>query len=241
MRYGIFADTHGNIEAFDKVISLYKKERIGKYLCAGDIVGYGANPVECINRIKKLNGETVCGNHDRAVADILDYRNFNPLARKAVDWTRDKIGAFDRKFLKNLPVVITKRGFHVVHGSLSDSEGFPYILSASSAVECFETMNKGLCFVGHTHAAGILVLADRKITSTEDTNIRIKPGRKYIINVGSVGQPRDRDPRAAFCVFDTEEMTVEIKRVSYDIKKTMKKIVDAGLPGFLARRLSEGR
>ena len=241
MRFGIFGDVHGNIEAFRKVIEFYKKENIDEYLCAGDIVGYGANPGECIEEIKRLKAETVCGNHDWAAAGTFPLYDFNPAARSAIEWTLENLNLSDKKFLKRLMLINKKKDFYVVHGSLYKADCFPYILDPESAYKCFCDMNRDLCFVGHSHVAGFFFMQDERVDYARECLVRVKPKVKYIVNVGSIGQPRDGDPMAAFCIFDTDKSTIEIKRVDYDIETAKNSILNAGLPEVLAYRLLEGR
>ena len=241
MKYGIFGDVHGNIEAFEKVIEFYKNENIDEYLCVGDIVGYGTNPSECIEEIKRLKAETVCGNHDWAAAGILPLYDLNPAAKSAVEWTRENLNLNDKEFLKKLKLINEKKDFYVVHGSLYKPGLFPYILDVELAYQCFCEMNRDLCFVGHSHRAGFFFMQDERVDYTRESLVKVKPEVKYIVNVGSVGQPRDGDPRAAFCIFDTDKSTIEIKRVDYDIETAKNSILNAGLPEVLAYRLLEGR
>ncbi len=241
MRYGIFGDVHGNIEAFKKVIEFYKKENIDEYLCVGDIVGYGADPSECIEEIKRLKAKTVCGNHDWAAAGTSPLYYFNPAAKSGIEWTRENLNLSDKEFLKKLKLVNEKKDFYVVHGSLHEPDCFPYIWDIEAAYKCFCNMNRNLCFVGHSHVAGFFFMQDKRVDYGQGCLVRVKPEVKYIINVGSTGQPRDGNPKAAFCIFDTDKSTIEIKRVSYDVETAKDKILKAGLPEVLAYRLLEGR
>lgn len=241
MRYAIFGDIHGNIEAFKKVIEVYKKENIDKYFCVGDIVGYGANPKECIEEIKRLKAKTVCGNHDWAAAGMFPLDYFNPAAKTAIEWTQEKLTLDEKKFLKNLKLINDEKDFFIVHGSLYQPELFPYILDIESARKCFSNMKKELCFIGHSHVAGFFSMEDDVINYSCQSLIMIKPGMKYIVDVGSVGQPRDGNPEAAFCIFDTSKRTIETKRIEYDIEIAKNKILNAGLPNLLAYRLFEGK
>lgn len=241
MKYGIFGDIHGNIEAFKEVIEVYKKEDIDKYFCVGDIVGYGADPHQCIEEVKGLNAGTVCGNHDRASVGLFSTDYFNHAARQAVEWTQENLGADEKEFLKNLGLVIDEEDFTVVHGSMDRPEDFDYIIATESACRCFRKMEKNLCFVGHSHMPAVFFMKKDKVTHTCETFININPGIKYIVNVGSVGQARDGNPLAAYCIFDTDKATIETRRVRYDVEAAKNKILDAGLPKVLAYRLLEGR
>lgn len=241
MRYGVFSDTHGNIEGFREVIKAYAREDIDSYICVGDIVGYGANPSECIEEVKRLKAESVGGNHDRASIGLINTDYFNYAAREAVDWTREVLSEHDKEFLRSSPLIINKDDFTVVHGSLVKPDFFYYIMNAASAESCFRKMEQDLCFVGHSHVPLTFFMENNEIKYTFDKFFRLKPGVKYIVNVGSVGQPRDGDPRAAFCVFDSKKRTIDIKRADYNIESAKKKILSAGLPEILGYRLLEGR
>lgn len=241
MRYGVFGDIHGNREAFEAVLEAYRKEDVDKYICVGDIVGYGADPHWCIEEIKRLGAETVCGNHDWASAGVFSPEYFNYAAREAVEWTQERLNAGEKEFLKNLGLVIDEGNFSVVHGSLERPDFFYYILDQGSAYRCFQRMERDLCFVGHSHIPVVFFMEDNDIRHAFEDLVDLKEGEKYIINVGSVGQPRDGNPLAAFSIFDSDKMTVEIKRVDYDIEGAKNKILRAGLPEMLGYRLAEGR
>jgi len=241
MRYGVFSDVHSNLPALEAVIAAYKKEAIDRYICIGDIVGYAANPQECIAKIKELNPVLVAGNHDWACVDLISSRDFNPIAQEAVYWTKGKLSSEEKDFLKSLELLINEEGFILVHGSLDNPEDFNYLFEPGDAQVNFELMSAQLCFVGHTHIPGVFVEKDSKIGCTQQFPLKLSSGSKYIVNTGSVGQPRDRNPRASYCVFDSDAGTVEIKRVAYNIKIAQDRIIAAGLPIFLAERLAVGR
>lgn len=241
MKYGIFGDIHGNIEAFQEVVRAYAAKDIDRYICVGDIVGYGADPARCIEEVKRLNVETVCGNHERASTGLMNADYFNYAAKAAVERTKEILSEEDKEFLKSLELVINKDDFSVVHGSLVRPDFFYYIMDILSAENCFRKMERDLCFIGHSHVPRIFFMEEGEVKRTFDNFITLKPGVKYIVNVGSVGQPRDGDPRAAFCIFDDKKRTIEIKRVDYDIESARKKILESGLPAKLGERLLEGR
>jgi diadenosine tetraphosphatase ApaH/serine/threonine PP2A family protein phosphatase len=240
MRYAIFSDIHGNLNALDAVLSAFKKEKPDKYLCVGDIVGYGAEPSACIERVKSLNADIIMGNHEAASTGLFPIDNFNPYARSAVIWTRQALSREDIDFLKNLPLIFENEDLIMVHGSLDSPEEFRYIFEAIDTEETFSLMKKKICFIAHTHRPKVYVKRDVIISQAYGQRIEINDSYKYVVNTGSVGQPRDRDARAAYCIYDTEEKTVEIKRVTYNIGEAQKKIIRAGLPSFLAERLGVG-
>jgi predicted phosphodiesterase len=241
MRYGIFSDVHSNLEALDQVALAYGKESIDRYLCAGDVVGYAANPDECVSQVKSLGCLAAAGNHDWASAGNIGIDNFNSEAGQAVQWTRDNLNSSSREFLRGLKLSYTDQDLILVHGSLNQPEEFYYMLNAFMAKKTFDLMSKQVCFLGHSHIAGFFILHPEGIIEyRESSGLKIEEGCKYIVNVGSVGQPRDGDPRAAYCVYDTEKKTVEVKRVAYDIDLSRDKIIKAGLPLSLANRLLLG-
>ncbi|MDD5595683.1 MAG: metallophosphoesterase family protein [Candidatus Omnitrophica bacterium] len=242
MRYGIFSDIHSNLEALQAVLQAYQKESIDKYLCIGDVVGYAASPNECVSEVKKLAQVTIAGNHDWASVDLFPKDYFNPIAKEAVIWTKTNLSEASSGYLKSLKLFHEEDAFFLVHGSLNNPEDFNYMNDDYTAEQTFKILTKDLCFVGHTHFPGSFILDhNQKMAYLKSPTIEIKKGNKYIINVGSVGQPRDGNPASSYGIFDTKKKTFELKRVSYDVKETQKKIYAAGLPSFLAERLLAGR
>jgi predicted phosphodiesterase len=241
MRYAIFSDIHSNLEALESIMFTCEKEGIDKYLCAGDIVGYGANPKECINIVQGRNIIAIAGNHDWVMSGKFDIEYFNPYAREAVFWTRDQVSKYDLDYLDNLSLVYKEGDFCLVHGTLLNPQYFDYLFELSDAQDSFRAMDTDVCFVGHTHYFIAFVKDDKKISYSRESNIIIKPGKKYIINVGSIGQPRDRDWRSCFCIYDSKDRSIQIKRTEYDVKSAQSKILKAALPHFLAARLELGQ
>ncbi|MFA5146348.1 MAG: metallophosphoesterase family protein [Candidatus Omnitrophota bacterium] len=241
MRYAILSDIHGNIEAFRAVCDALSTEGIDRYLSTGDVVGYGADPASCIALLRSLKPEaTVAGNHDWGVAGLADISYFNHMARSAVIWTKGVLGKDDIGYLGSFPLVYERDGVTVVHGTLDEPESFSYILTADDASPTADMMNTDICFVGHSHCPGIFVSASGRVRPLSGTGVTLESGKRYVVNAGSIGQPRDSDPRASFVVYDERERTVEIKRAAYDIGAAQKKIMSAGLPRELALRLAEG-
>ncbi|MBL7084872.1 MAG: metallophosphoesterase family protein [Candidatus Omnitrophica bacterium] len=241
MRYGVFSDIHGNLEAQEAVLAALAEERIDKYLCLGDIVGYGADPGECIAKIRRLNPVTIAGNHDWAAVELFDLTYFNPAAKEAVLWTADNITYEDKEFLKNLELVYQEDELTLVHGSLRSPEQFEYILDIFSATQTFQLLRTKICFIGHSHVPGAFIREGENYTFSFQTKIKPKASQVYIVNAGSVGQPRDGNPKGSYVVYDSESKELQIKRVSYDIRKAQVKIIKAGLPKILAERLALGR
>ena len=256
MRYGIFSDVHSNLQALAAVMDAYSREGIDMYFCLGDIVGYGADPSACIARIKELPLIALAGNHDWAVAGLIGHENFNIEAQEAVLWTRTQLDNEQIRYLEGLRLVFRDEGstlapgltgeagtgFCLVHGTLSDPAAFDYMFDEAAAWETFRVMETQLCFVGHTHDPGTFVKdGDNRVVFDRRPDIVPDPRNRYIINAGSVGQPRDGDPRACYCVYDSTENLVQIKRVAYDTFAARASISKAGLPGYLGDRLLSGR
>lgn len=242
MKYAIFSDVHANLEAFEAVIGAYKGESIDAYFCVGDLVGYGADPCQCIEKIKEVASVTVAGNHDWASVDLCPIEYFNPQAAKAIEWTRKELDGNSKAFLESLPLVHQEKAFTLVHGSLDNPGDFRYVLDAYSAEQTFRRMQTQICFVGHSHVPGIFVRnRDSRIHYSCECPIVIETGNSYLVNVGSVGQPRDGNPDACYCIFDTGSNTLKIRRIPYDIRTAGEKIINAGLPRFLADRLLTGQ
>jgi predicted phosphodiesterase len=243
MKYAIISDVHGNLEAFLAVIEALKKEKADKYLFAGDIVGYGANPRECIAELKKIKCTAVAGNHDWGAVELSSTENFNSYAKEAIRWTTEHLSPKDKDFLKELQLVQTIDDITLVHSTLFNPEKWEYIRSTFQAHKSIDIQQTIISFAGHSHTP-INFSEPSQIKGptrfSKDETIKIEDGCKYFINVGSVGQPRDGDPRACYAVYDAKNKTVEIKRVEYDIKKAQEKIIEAGLPPRLAERLELG-
>jgi len=242
MRYGIFSDIHSNLEALEAVVAAYKKESIDAYLCVGDIVGYAANPNECSRITASLAQNCVAGNHDWASLDKFPVEYFNPAAAKAIHWTKERLSQNSVSYLSSLKLVYKNDDLTLAHATLKEPQEFDYLTGCLAAEGSFRLLTNRICFVGHTHLPAILI-QDKKGSSRQGAGLecRIEEGSRYIINVGSVGQPRDGDPRAAYCVYDTLAKEVSIKRAGYDAGSARDKIIGAGLPPFLGERLLEGR
>lgn len=242
MLYAIFSDMHSNLEAYQAFLEDAKKEGIEKYFCVGDIVGYGADPRQCIKLTKELDCPVVCGNHDWATAQKIEIDYFNGNARKAVLWTQERLDGLDINYLGNLKLVYQNDELTLVHGTLEHPEEFGYVLDEAEAARTLHLQETPLCFIGHSHAAGIFYEdKDGSIRYSLHPEMEIAQDRRYLVNVGSIGQPRDGDWRGSYCIFDKERKTLRIKRLEYDLKKAQEKILKAGLPSFLAMRLARGQ
>ncbi len=244
MRYGIFGDIHGNYDAFLAVLEALSADNVDVMICLGDIVGYGAEPHECIAKVRELGCMALAGNHDHAAIDRLDIEFFNVFARHAALWTRGEITDDDKEFLGGLGFVDHHQHFAVVHGSLHGPELFNYIATIFDAELSFEALDKPVLFYGHTHIP-LTFFDTTPMTYTTEAEITVSPEMKILANVGSVGQPRDEDPRASYAVYDmdpeTGEGVVRVRRIAYDVASAAKKILEAGLPEPLAIRLEFGK
>ncbi len=245
MRIGILGDIHGNAEALRAVVDELRRERIDTYVQVGDIVGYGPEPSVCIDIVRELGCIVCMGNHDAAVLGILDTSYFNAFARAAIQWTRPRLRQEDIEFLRALPYVVEKPRFTVVHGSLHLPEQFGYVISPVEALDSLELQHTELCFLGHSHVPAIYLRRDSQpheihVVPHAEAEISYAGFDRVLMNVGSVGQPRDEDPRAAYAMVDTETKTAVIRRVAYDIEAVQAKIRSAGLPDVLANRLALG-
>ncbi len=241
MRYAIFADIHGNLEAFNTVLLEYSKENIDAYYCVGDIVGYGACPNECIDKIKEISATVVAGNHDWAAVGKKDTAYFNPAAKEAIEWTSKNINLENQEYLKSLNLIFENEDFTLVHGSLDIPEEFEYLTDLFKAKETFGLLKTNVCFVGHSHIPEVFELNSGEVDYIHSSYVELSSDKKYIINVGSVGQPRDGNPRACYSIFDSADNTVSIKRIPYFVEKTQQEIIRTGLPTILAERLLRGR
>lgn len=248
MYYAIIADVHANLEALEAVLKDIKKRKIESILFLGDAVGYGPNPNECIEVLQEIVSEStrtekvsLMGNHDSAVIGLTDLEYFNPNARTAIEWTKDILTHENRIFLKALPLVNSLKhdSIFLVHATPKEPEQWHYLLTKQDAYINFHFFTEKICLIGHSHQPSIIEqLPEDEMVIYKD-NAEIKDKHRYIINVGSVGQPRDGNPDAAYALLN--ENSIEIKRVSYDILSTQKKMRGAGLPSFLIERLARGR
>lgn len=243
MRYGILGDIHSNLSALEAVLGEMSKEGIDRYIQVGDLVGYGAEPVAVMDKVLELKPIVVAGNHDLASIQRLDIQYFNNYAREAILWTRKTLPRKYSQFIADLKLVESEDDVTVVHGALFHPEEFDYIQTTIDARNTIDLMTTRLCFVGHSHIPVAFLQKKsepEKIAYTFDYEIDLKGWDRILVNVGSIGQPRDENPKAAFAVYDTDRDKVWIKRVAYDIEKEAAKILKAGLPRVLADRLRLG-
>ncbi|MEO5722705.1 MAG: metallophosphoesterase family protein [Chthoniobacterales bacterium] len=241
MRFAIFSDLHSNLEAIEAVLEDARAQNCTQFVCLGDLVGYNANPHECVEIVQKMECPAVKGNHDEQASLVTSSRDFNELAERAINWTRAHLTEDDKQWLADLRLTRQVRDFTIVHSTLDTPAEWGYIFNTLDAAASFTYQHTTLCFFGHTHVAGAFVRDDHGVKRVRVDQLAIEPGKKYFINTGSVGQPRDGDPRAAYCIYDAERNMVEQRRLKYDLPSAQKKIIQAGLPRLLAERLELGR
>jgi predicted phosphodiesterase len=237
VRTAILADIHGNLEALEKFESHSGTLGIDDYVFLGDAVGYGANPNECFEWVLEHARIFILGNHEKAVIDpgLRDW--FNDDAREAIIWTAERLDEKYRKEIRKLPYLCVEQSSTFTHGSSDEPEKFRYLMSVYDAQPTFCALQTPLCFFGHTHIPGYMADKMRHARYLNSGVLRLKGGESYLLNPGSIGQPRDRDPRLSYGIYDHEEQTFEILRVEYDRQKAADKIRKAGLPEYLAARL----
>ena len=240
MRYAIFGDVHANFEALQAVLEDAKATEVTHYVCLGDLVGYNADPVACLELVRAMECPIVKGNHDEQACEVTDLSYFNPLAARAIQWTRDQLSDEQKEWLKALKFSRLVRNFTIVHSTLDSPASWGYVLSDLDASASFSYQHTQLCFYGHTHVPRAFI-RDARVHEVAPDTITLEAGKKYFFNVGSVGQPRDQDWRASYALYTPGSQTVQWRRLPYDIETAQKKIIAAGLPERLALRLAEGR
>ena len=240
MKYAVIADIHGNLDAFQVVLEDARAQKCSHYCCVGDVVGYGGYPKECLDIVRAMNMPCVKGNHDEYCSSEEDLEGFNPHAAEAVIWTRKQLTEDDRKWLRDLKYIRLVASFSMVHATLDQPERWGYVFDKLMAAASFTYQNTGVCFFGHTHVP-VAFIRDSVVRGGTYSKFKVEPGRKYFVNVGSVGQPRDNNPKAAYVIYDLQEGSIEIRRLDYDIAAAQKKMLEVGLPPRLAERLAYGK
>ena len=241
MRYALLSDIHANLEALSAVFQQIDALGVDQIVCLGDVVGYNANPNECVEMIRERNVPTICGNHDAVACGTEDPWGFNPIALAAALWTRENLTSANLDWLAQLSDTLTFDGFLAVHGAPMNRD--TYIFGWEDILPHLDHLREyrvSLCFFGHTHCPGIFS-TDGVYTVDKDCKFALGKGKEFFINPGSVGQPRDGDSRASFGLLDTDTGEYKLVRIPYPIKQAADKVIAAGLPHFLADRLSLGR
>ena len=240
MKYAIIADIHGNLEALDSVLKDTREQKCTHYACVGDVVGYGANPKECLDIIRGMGMPCVKGNHDEYCSTEDTLEGFNPHAAEAVFWTRKQLPEEDKQWLRDFKYIRLVGSFSMVHATLDGPQRWGYVFDRWAAAASFTYQNTAVCFFGHTHVP-VAFIRDSVVRGGTYSKFKVEAGRKYFVNVGSVGQPRDGNPSAAYVIYDLNEGSIELRRIMYDIPKAQEKIRAAGLPERLADRLALGK
>jgi predicted phosphodiesterase len=228
MKFAIFGDIHANLEAFNAVLADAKDQGVTHYVCFGDVVGYNANPGECVARLQALNCPVVKGNHDEEASADTEIAGLNPLAAAALKWTRQALTEEDRLWLRQLRMVSQVHDFTIVHATLDTPANWAYVMNKFDAMASFSYQFTPVCFFGHTHTPRVYM---KHVSVTLETTepFFVEPHCKYFINPGSVGQPRDGDWRAAYAVYDRDKQLIYFRRVPYDLDSAQRKIRNMGL------------
>ena len=241
MRIAIFGDIHSNLEALQAVLADAKAHQCAQFVCLGDIVGYNANPKECLDIVRGLGCPTVKGNHDELACMSSHPSNVSGLANEGIAYTRTQLTPDDVAWLDSLKFVRQVRDFTVVHATLDTPHKWGYVLNQLDAGASFSYQHTQVCFFGHTHVPRAYIRDHQVHTVEHWANMAVEPGKKYFLNVGSVGQPRDGEWRASYAIYHVKEHRIELRRLEYDIEAAQRKIIAANLPARLAMRLGEGR
>jgi predicted phosphodiesterase len=228
MKYAIIADIHANLEALEVVLQDSKDQGCTHYAFLGDFVGYCADPKACVEIVRAMNAPCVKGNFDECCAPDFSLDAFNPTAAKHFEWTRRQLTEDDRRWLHGLDYVRNVENFTVVHASLHTPERWPYVFDRPAAVESFCHQKTQVCFFGHTHVP-VAFIRDSHVRGGTHTKLKIEAGKDYFVNPGSVGQPRDNNPNAAYAIYDMDKSMIELRRLPYDVSETQRKIRQAGL------------
>lgn len=242
MRTALLSDIHANLPALEAVLEECRTLGVDRYVCLGDTVGYAAQPNECCDLVREHAAVTLLGNHDAAVARRMDYGDYYEAARQALDWTRGRLSQANRGWLASLPYSTREGGVEFSHGSPIAPEQYDYIFLADQAAELLPLFHdlSELTLIGHSHLPRAYALSPDGVRALPPREVRLQPGIKYLVSLGSVGQPRDGDPRACFGLLDHDKRTYSLRRVEYDIALTAQRIVSAGLEPHFANRLFAG-
>ncbi|MFP4163274.1 MAG: metallophosphoesterase family protein [Chitinispirillaceae bacterium] len=243
MKYAIISDIHGNLEALNAVLKDIKKRSVDEIICLGDVVGYYPDPQKCIDLVRSNVSHCIAGNHDYAAIGKIDTTNFTYYAHTAIEWTKHHLGSSEKEFLETLPLTVEIDDMFFTHSSPSNPRDWAYVFpdSEDAVFEAFNSLVHRVNFIGHTHWPSIMIQElDRVVLHAEHT-IDLSDECFYLINVGSVGQPRDFDNRSCYALYDTDQQQISLVRVSYNYRSTQKKIRENNLPIFLAERLEKGR
>ena len=241
--FAVLGDIHANLDALEAVLADCRSQGVTDYLCTGDVVGYNAAPKECLKVVRdELAAPCVKGNHDHYISNLaVQLEDFSPNAAMAVKWTRDQLDADDMAYLANLPMTRPVMGFTLVHSTLDMPEKWGYVFENDQATASFAFQRTPLCFHGHTHVPIVYEYTSLGARHIPAEDLKVRIGQRLFVNVGSVGQPRDGDPRASYAIYDTARRTISFRRLEYDVEAAQDRIKRAGLPERLWQRLAAGR
>ncbi len=238
--YAVLGDIHSNLEALTVVIEDAEKHGVNAYVCVGDIVGYNANPSECLEKVREISAGVSRGNHDHYCAHDECLEDFHPLAANVIDWTRKQLTEEQIRYLKNLKYSTRVDGFTLVHSTLDMPEKWGYVFDTLEADAHFNYQSTSVCFHGHTHVPLVFEKSGRAKRLFAN-KLKLSLGVKYYVNVGSVGQPRDGNPDASYVIYNMEKREIVFRRLKYDVAAAQAKIREVGLPERLAKRLELGK
>ena len=242
MLYGICSDIHSNATAFKAVLESMRDNGVERKVCLGDIVGYGVDTDECVDLVRENMDFCLIGNHDSVAVKNESSEGFNPYAKQAIEWTQKHLSKESVAYIRSLPYIHEENDICFVHASPLSPADWVYVTDLEDALNAFDHFSERYCFVGHTHSPVIIASRPMAIPKILDEyEYVIANTERLLVNVGSVGQPRDRDPRACWCLLDTETKCVRLIRVDYDIRETQNRMKKQGIPSFLIDRLSVGR
>lgn len=241
MRYALISDIHSNYDALSAVLPAIEHAGVDVICCLGDIVGYGAEPGLCIDTLRQRNVLCILGNHDAAALGNFEIEYFNTDAQTSIYWTQARLTQEERDYLSQLPLTLTMDSFAAAHGAPKSPAAFEYVLSLEDAFLSFAALAERLMFVAHSHTPVNFMTDEESIWADMQTSYTLEENVRAIVNIGSVGQPRDGDARAAFCLYDSATGKIDLVRVPYDVDSAARKILDAQLPPINAHRLFLGR
>ncbi len=242
MKYAFFSDVHANLEALKAVILDFRVENIDRIFFLGDVVGYGPNPNECIELVDQIAEVKLMGNHDYAALGLMETDYFNQYAAESMSWTKNSLDKKSIEIMSDFELISEVDNIILIHSSPKEPEMWHYILDMDDVEENFNYFEQQICLVGHTHRPFIVSRnEDENCTISHKQKEKIYDNRRYLINIGSVGQPRDGDPRSCYLIYDSDEKKIRFKRVSYDFNATQNRMVALGMPEYLIERLAVGR
>ncbi len=242
MKLALISDIHGNLEALVSVLNHIEKQKVDKIHCLGDVIGYGSDPSSCLELVNKSCDVRIMGNHEYAALGLEDIDDYNPAAQKSAIWTKAQLSDREKAIIAEFEMSHALDDILLVHASPFEPKEWHYVLNAEAALEALEYLDEKICFLGHSHVPQIYAERENDLPRAQVGHDFLPDDEsRYIVNVGSVGQPRDNDPRACYVTWDSEEYEVLYHRVDYDVETTQDKMSQANLPRMLIARLSMGR